>query len=134
MKIFMIVDDSPVIRKVGRRLIEDLGFIVVEAPDGERALAMARENMPDGIMVDWQMPGMSGIDMLQEFFHMPGASNAKALFCTSALMVPEMAKAKRAGAAGFIMKPFNRKVLKQKFEEIGLLGAAASPSVGGQAA
>ncbi len=134
MKIFMIVDDSPVIRKVGRRLIEDLGFVVVEASDGEEALMKARENMPDGIMVDWQMPGLSGIDTLQSLAEMPGGAEVKALFCTSALMVPEMAKAKRAGATGFIMKPFDRKVLRQKLMDVGLLEAPKTFGVNGQAA
>ncbi|MEC9342232.1 MAG: response regulator [Pseudomonadota bacterium] len=121
MKIFMIVDDSPVIRKVGRRLIEDLGFVVVEAEDAEQAIIMARENMPDGILVDWSMPGQSGIGLLQELHNLPGASDLKSLFCTSALDVPEMTRAKRAGASGFIMKPFNRKVLQEKLLEVGLL-------------
>ncbi|MCG6858067.1 MAG: response regulator [Salaquimonas sp.] len=123
MKIFMIVDDSPVIRKVARRIIEDLGFVVVEAEDGEQAIAKARENMPDGLMVDWQMPGVTGIDALQEIMTMPGARNVKALYCTSALLVPEMTRAKRAGATGFIMKPFNRRVIREKLAELGLLEA-----------
>ena len=122
MKIFMIVDDSPVIRKVGRRLIEDLGFVVVEAEDGEEALAFARENMPDGIMVDWEMPGLSGIEVIAGLASLPGSENTKILFCTSEVMVPEMTKAKRAGAVGFIMKPFNRNILKAKLAEVGLLG------------
>ncbi|MCB1465157.1 MAG: response regulator [Nitratireductor sp.] len=121
MKIFMIVDDSPVIRKVARRIIEDLGFVAVEAEDGEQAISMARENMPDGIMVDWQMPGLSGVDTLQELMTLPGASHVKVLFCTSAIMVPEMTKAKRAGASGFIMKPFDRRIISEKLIEVGLL-------------
>ena len=128
MKIFMIVDDSPVIRKVSRRIIEDLGLVVVEAEGGEEAVAMARENMPDGIMVDWELAGVSGIDVISQLAALPGAESARILFCTSEVMVPEMTKAKRAGASGFLMKPFNRHILKEKLAEAGLLenvGAAA---------
>ncbi|GIL01998.1 MAG: response regulator [Alphaproteobacteria bacterium] len=125
MKIFMIADDSPVIRKVGRRIIEDLGFVVVEAANGEEALALARDNMPDAIMVDWDMPRMSGIELVRELAALPGADKARIIYCTSSLMVPEMTKAKRAGAAGFMMKPFNRKLLTEILTELGLMETAS---------
>lgn len=121
MKIFMIVDDSPVIRKVGRRIIEDMGFVVVEAGDGDEALRLVRDSMPDAILVDWDMPGLTGLELIREIVLMPGAENTKILYCTSELMVPEMTKAKRSGASGFIMKPFNRRVLKEKFQDVGLM-------------
>ncbi len=121
MKIFLIADDSPVIRKVGRRLIEDLGFIVVEAGTGEEALYHCRSNMPDAALIDWDLPDMTGTELVREIAMIPEAENCKILYCTSELMVPEMTKAKRAGAGAFLMKPFNRKVLETKFAEIGLL-------------
>ncbi|MEZ5870961.1 MAG: response regulator [Nitratireductor sp.] len=121
MQIFMIVDDSPVIRKVGRRLIEDMGFVVVEAVDAIEALTICRSNMPDVIMVDWDIGGSSGLDLIREIVLLPGSESLKILYCTSELMVAEMTKAKRSGATGFIMKPFNRRVLADKFRQFGLI-------------
>ena len=121
MKIFMIADDSPVIRKVGKRIIEDLGFIVVEAADGLQAQAICSDNMPDGILVDWDMPGMDGLELVQWLSAYPKAEKLKVLFCTSEVNVPLMTRAKRAGASGFLLKPFNRNQISSKFAEIGLL-------------
>jgi two-component system chemotaxis response regulator CheY len=121
MKIFAIADDSPVIRKVTRRLVEDYGFVVVEASDGNSALSLCRTNMPDAILVDWEMPDMHGVDVVREIAAMPEAERCKIVFMTSEMLVPEMTRAKRAGAAGFLMKPFNRKILAAKLGELGLI-------------
>jgi len=121
MKIFMIADDSPVIRKVARRIIEDLGFVVVEAENADQAQAMCADAMPDGILVDWEMPGFPSLELIQWLKHHPDAERIKILFCTSEVLVSEMTRAKRAGAHGFLLKPFNRQMIANKFSEIGLI-------------
>ena len=121
MKIFMIADDSPVIRKVARRIIEDLGFVVVEAENGEHAQALCANSMPDGILIDWDMPGLSGLELVEWLAHNREAERIKMLYCTSQVMVSEMTRAKRAGAHGFLLKPFNRAMIAAKFREIGLM-------------
>lgn len=123
MKIFMIADDSPVIRKVGRRLIEDMGLVVVEAENASQAQSMCVENMPDGILVDWDMPGMASLELIEWLKHYPQAEHTKIIFCTSEMMVSEMTRAKRSGAHGFLLKPFNRQMLVNKLEEVGLIEA-----------
>ncbi len=123
MKIVMIADDSPVIRKVARRLLEDMELVVVEAGDGAQAISMCRDNMPDILIIDWDMPGRSGVDVVSEISRMPAAENSVIFYCTSELNISEMTKAKRAGAKGFLMKPFNRKILLKKFMETGILKA-----------
>lgn len=120
MKIFMLVDDSPVIRKVANRILTDLGFVVVEAEDGMDALQKCNSNMPDGIMVDWDMPSMSGLEFIEEFVQIPGSEDTRIIYCTSEIMVSEMTKAKRAGCHAFLMKPFNREILSHKLAEAGL--------------
>lgn len=124
MKIVLIADDSPVIRKIGRRIMEDMGFIVTEARDGSEAISICQDNMPDVVIVDWEMPGMSGTEVIGQIARMENAESSKLIYCTSELLVPEMMRAKRAGASAFLMKPFNRKLLSQKFAEIGLLDSA----------
>ena len=66
MKTCLVVDDSRVIRKVARRIIEDMGFEVAEAADGMEALAWCRAAMPEAILLDWNMPVMNGIDFLRQ--------------------------------------------------------------------
>ena len=66
MKIFMIVDDSPVIRKVARRILESMGYVVAEAVDGIDALEKCSQNMPDAIIFDWDMPRMDGVEFISE--------------------------------------------------------------------
>lgn len=120
MKTFMIVDDAPVIRKVTNRILSDLGFLVVEAADGFDGLEKCRNNIPEAMIVDWQMPRMDGIEFIQEFRRLEGSERCRILFCTSEIMISEMTKAKRAGAHGFLMKPFNREILCYKLTEAGV--------------
>ena len=120
MKIFLIVDDSPVIRKVANRILTDMGFVVVEAADGFEALEKCRYNMPDAILIDWDTPNMSGIEFLEQFSLVEGSKATKIIYCTSEIMVSDMTKAKRAGANAFMMKPFNRKILQTKLAEAGI--------------
>ncbi len=121
MKIFMLVDDSPVIQKVANRILTDLGFVVVESDDGLDALSKCAHNMPDVMLVDWDLPSMSGVELIEEFKKIPDSDNTKILYCTSEILVSEMTKAKRAGAHGFLMKPFNRAILSNKLVELGLM-------------
>ena len=125
MKFFMIVDDSPIIRKVARRILEGIGYVVAEAVDGVDALEKCGHSMPDIIMVDWDMPRMNGIEFIQGLKSLEGSQNTKTLFCTSEVMMNEMMQAKRAGCDGFLLKPFTRTILMQKLSEIGVRAIAA---------
>ncbi len=125
MRIFMIVDDSPVIRKVARRILEGMGYVVVEAVDGVDALEKCAHNMPDGILVDWDMPRMDGVEFIEALRTREEADRTKILFCTSELMVTEMMRAKRAGCQGYMLKPYTRDILQNKLAEIGIEQIAA---------
>ena len=70
----LIVDDSRVIRAVARRIFEDLHFIACEAKDGLSALRACRKKMPDLILLDWSMPGMTGEDCCSDSIGDRGAS------------------------------------------------------------
>ncbi|HEY6131045.1 MAG TPA: response regulator [Halioglobus sp.] len=124
MKIILVADDAPVIRKVARRLLQDMGFVVVEAETGDEVVAFCRDNMPDAVLLDYDMPGMKSIDVIGEIAQMQNAGMCKVLYCTSELLIPEMTRAKRAGASGFMLKPFNRKILSLKLSESGIQLAA----------
>ena len=120
MKHCLIVDDSAVIRKVARRIMEGLGFRTSEAEDGEKALAVCREEMPDGILLDWNMPLMDGYEFLRLLRQMPEGNRPKVVFCTSENDVGYIARALHAGADEYIMKPFDKDIVTTKFQEVGL--------------
>ena len=125
MNIFMIVDDSPVIRKVARRILEGMGYVVMEAVDGVDALDKCSQSMPDALIVDWDMPRMDGVEFINILNSRAEADRAKILFCTSEMMVTEMMKAKRAGCHGYILKPFTRDILQNGLKQIGFDAVAA---------
>ena len=122
MKIFLIADDSPVVRKVARRLIEDLGFVVVEASNGDEAYRICRDSMPDAAVIDWDMPGTDSIEIIRQIRSLPEGDAIRILYCTSEVLLSEMTRAKRAGANGFLLKPYNRKLLVQKFIDTEIMG------------
>ncbi len=78
-----MVDDSAVIRKVARRIIEEIGFVVSEAEDGANALDLCAEAMPDVILLDWNMPNKDGYAFLQELRRTEAGLKPKVIFCTT---------------------------------------------------
>jgi two-component system chemotaxis response regulator CheY len=122
MKHCLIVDDSSVVRKVAHRILADLHFTVAEAEDGEQALAACHEKMPDLILLDWQMPTMGGVEFLATLRKdTRGGETPKVVFCATENDVGRIAKAMRAGADDYLMKPFDRDIVEAKLQEIGVL-------------
>ena len=121
MKNCLVVDDSSVIRKVARRILEDLSFEITEAENGEKALSACEDTMPDAILLDWNMPVMDGLEFLSALREMPEGEKPQVVFCTTENDVGHIARAIRAGANEYIMKPFDREILHSKFQEVGLL-------------
>ena len=121
MKHCLVVDDSAVIRKVARRILEGLEFRFSEAEDGEKALAVCRHDMPDAVLLDWNMPVMDGYEFLKHLRGMPNGAEPKVLFCTTENDVGHIARALHAGANEYIMKPFDRDIVTAKFQEVGLV-------------
>jgi two-component system chemotaxis response regulator CheY len=121
MKTCLVVDDSSVIRKVARRILEGLDFQIAEAENGEEAVENCRRQMPDAILLDWNMPKMDGYDFLRELRRLPGGDKPKVVFCTTENDVAHIARALHAGANEYIMKPFDRDIVEAKFQEVGLI-------------
>ena len=119
----LIVDDSRIIRKVARRIVEGLGYEVDEAADGCEALAYCTGAMPDVLLVDWNMPVMDGITFLRRLRAMPGGKQPKVLFCTIETRPERIAEALAAGADDYVMKPFDGEILQSKLTEVGAIAA-----------
>lgn len=123
MKTCMIVDDSRVVRKVARRIVEDLGFTCLEAEDGQKAYDMCSEKFPDCILLDWNMPVMSGIEFLEKLRGMENGDKPLVIFCTTENDMSHIQRAMVSGANEYIMKPFDTDIIESKFLQIGLLQA-----------
>ena len=121
MKTCLVVDDSGVTRKIARRILEELGFDVIEAEDGEQALEACKRAFPEAILLDWNMPIMDGYEFLGNLRRMPGGDMPKVVFCTTENDVAHIARALHAGANEYIMKPFDKEIVTAKFQEVGLI-------------
>src|SRR6267154_2456802 len=121
MRTCLVVDDSSVIRKVARRILEGLDFQIIEAEDGEKALEICKRGLPDAVLLDWNMPVMDGYEFLGNLRRMPGGDQPKVVFCTTENDVAHIARALHAGANEYIMKPFDKDIVTAKFQEVGLL-------------
>jgi two-component system chemotaxis response regulator CheY len=117
----LVVDDSRVVRKVARRILEAHGFIVAEAGDGQQALDACRQHMPDCVLLDWNMPVMNGLDFLKQLRAEYGPENPAVVFCTTETEMSAIELAITSGAQEYIMKPFDEDILVGKLEQVGLL-------------
>jgi two-component system chemotaxis response regulator CheY len=120
MRTALIVDDSAVIRKVARRILETANLQVSDAEDGDIAMELCQAAMPDFILLDWTMPIMDGYEFLKALRAAPGGNHPKVLFCTTENDVGAIARALHGGADEYIMKPFDREILLTKLEQVGL--------------
>lgn len=120
MKTCLVVDDSRVVRKVARKILEELGFVCSEAEDGKQAMESCATKMPDAILLDWNMPIMSGIEFLRRLRKMSGGENPKVIFCTTENDLAHIQEALSAGANEYIMKPFDSDIIQNKFQQVGL--------------
>ncbi len=121
MKSCLIVDDSRVVRKVASRIARDLGFECLEAENGQLACEACEKSMPDAIILDWNMPVMSGIEFLERLRQMDGGSKPRVVFCTTENDIDHIQRAMSAGADEYIMKPFDSEIIESKFIQIGLI-------------
>ena len=119
MKTCLVVDDSKVIRKVARHILETLDFEVREAGDGREALDSCLADVPDVILLDWNMPVMSGMDFLRALKDSDLPVRPKVVFCTTENDVAHIREAIEAGADEYVMKPFDHDTLQMKLQLIG---------------
>jgi two-component system chemotaxis response regulator CheY len=116
----LVVDDSRVVRKVARRILEGHGFVVVEAEDGQKALEACSVAMPECVLLDWNMPVMNGIEFLKALRAKYGPDRPTVVFCTTETEMSFIEQAIEHGAQEFIMKPFDEEILIGKLAQVGL--------------
>ncbi|EXF95921.1 chemotaxis protein CheY [Pseudomonas fluorescens HK44] len=118
MKI-LIVDDFATMRRIIKTLLRDLGFTnTLEADDGTSALPMLQNGSFDFLITDWNMPGMSGIDLLSYVRADDRIKHLPVLMVTAEAKREQIINAAQAGVNGYVIKPFTAQVLKGKIEKI----------------
>lgn len=118
MKI-LIVDDFSTMRRIIKNLLRDLGFEnTAEADDGNTALPMLKRGGFDFLITDWNMPGMTGMDLLQEVRADADLQSLPVLMVTAEAKRDQIVAAAQAGVNGYIVKPFTAVTLKEKIEKI----------------
>lgn len=117
----LIVDDSKVVRKIARRMVEPLGFTVSEAENGREALEVFTRQRADFIILDWHMPEMDGLECIRHLRALPEGKHPKVIFCTTENDFTRITQALEAGADEYVMKPFDEEILKGKMVQVGLL-------------
>ncbi|MFA9199755.1 MAG: response regulator [Cypionkella sp.] len=115
----LLVDDSRMIRKVARRIVESVGYAVVEAENGEEGLARCRAGMPDLVITDWNMPVMSGIEFVTALRAIPTARPPRVVFCTTNSGAKDIHKGIAAGADEYVIKPFDEAALLSRLQAVG---------------
>jgi two-component system chemotaxis response regulator CheY len=116
-----VVDDSRVVRKAARRMLEGFGFAVREAEDGAQALLAVRDAMPDLVLLDWNMPVMDGLEFLQAARAEHGNERPLVMLCTTENTQERILQALQAGAQEYVMKPFDAEIIGGKLAQLGLL-------------
>ncbi|WP_449280214.1 chemotaxis response regulator CheY [Litoribrevibacter euphylliae] len=118
MKI-LIVDDFSTMRRIIKNLLKDLGFTnTQEADDGSTALPMLKTGDFDFLITDWNMPGMTGIDLLRAVRADDALSHMPVLMVTAEAKREQIVAAAQAGVNGYVVKPFTAQALKEKIEKI----------------
>jgi two-component system, chemotaxis family, chemotaxis protein CheY len=121
---FLVVDDFSTMRRIVKNLLHDLGYPnVTEADDGKTALPMLQAGSFDFLISDWNMPGMSGLDLIKAVRSDAKLAKMPVLMLTAEAKREQIIEAAQAGVNGYVIKPFTAETLKEKLDKI--LGSIA---------
>ncbi|MEZ5776246.1 MAG: response regulator [Hyphomicrobiaceae bacterium] len=118
MRHCLVVDDSDVIRRVTKRILEDFNMTSTEAESADEGMALCQRAMPDLILLDWHMPSMAPIDFIS-WVRSQGGEQPYIFYCTTENDSEDLSQAFAAGADDFLMKPYDRDSLLRKLQGAG---------------
>jgi len=117
----LVIDDSRAMRMILGRMLRELGLEVAEADNGRRALDLIDAGLdPALVLVDWNMPEMTGIEFLTTVRNPPYASTARILMVTTETDLPQVIQALESGADEYLMKPFTQESVYAKLQLLGI--------------
>lgn len=120
MKRCLVVDDASVIRKVSRVFLEDYGYEVAEAESAQEALNACKARVPDMILLDWHLPGLSAMEFLNALRVSLSGKRPIIVYCTTENDPADISRAFAAGADDYLLKPFDRDTFMSKLQEVGM--------------
>jgi two-component system chemotaxis response regulator CheY len=116
---FLVVDDFSTMRRIIRNLLKELGFSNIhEAEDGKEALSKLRSESFDFVVSDWNMPNMTGIELLRAIRADAALKHLPVLMVTAEAKRENIIEAAQAGANGYVVKPFTAATLDEKLKKI----------------
>jgi two-component system chemotaxis response regulator CheY len=117
----LVIDDSRAMRLILTRMLTEMGCHVAEAANGREGLAQLDAGLlPDVVLVDWNMPEMSGIEFVEAVRRPPYSSTSRLMMVTTETEVLQVARALDAGADEYVMKPFTKESIAEKLQLLGL--------------
>ncbi len=122
MKTLLLVDDSRAVRMAGAKMAASLGMRALEAEDGSAALEQLRQHPEiDAVLLDWNMPVLDGLSFLKKVRAEASLPQPIVIMCTTENDMKRIVEAMQSGANEYIMKPFTEDIVREKFEEVGVL-------------
>ena len=118
----LIVDDSRAMRMILGKILKELGYEVREAANGREALEVMEAEMAEVTLVlaDWNMPEMSGLELLKRLRQNPRLASLVVVMVTTESGMGQMVDALEAGANEYVMKPFTKEILMEKLQMVGI--------------
>ena len=117
----LVIDDSRAMRLILGRMLRELGLDVTEAANGREGLDRLDAGLrPVLVLVDWNMPEMTGIEFVEAVRKPPYSTSAKVVMVTTETEVPQVVRALEAGADEYVMKPFTKEAIFEKLQLLGL--------------
>jgi two-component system alkaline phosphatase synthesis response regulator PhoP len=114
----LIADDQPTLRQLVRLTLESGRFEILEAPDGDAALDVARRERPDLLFLDWMLPGLPGTEVCRQLREDPSTSAMRIVMLTARTQPGDRATATAMGADDYITKPFSPIQLLEKVRDV----------------
>jgi two-component system chemotaxis response regulator CheY len=115
----LVVDDFATMRKIIRNILKQIGFTnIIEADDGANALAVIKQERIDFVVTDWNMPNMTGLELLKNIRATENAKGLPVLMVTAEGLADNVVDAVKAGVDNYVVKPFTAETVQEKIEQI----------------
>jgi two-component system chemotaxis response regulator CheY len=129
MKTCLVLEDSELIREIAARILKDLSVTPMEAESAAKGLDQCRAAKIDAVMLDWDLPAMGALDFLRGAAELSAEQKPVIILCATENDPQQFTLAKAAGAAHYLLKPFDKGSVAAKLAEIGLIdGGAVAPA------